>query len=306
MIKYSTLCNELNDLFYRVRIDPTVASIDEVGELTLAVFPRRNSDQEHERPAKSSVSIVLTAGLHVSPYLTHLPWGMIDDDGQLVGFGRTNGRGIVLASIPDGTYRMRYVAEPESELDREILLAIDDADSRAMLAQWEVLATGTISQWLSDIASGSETVTSYGFSDDEIPGETIQEGKTFAFSRDGNWLCVDIPETDAKNYSDDPFPGGVLLIEYSAADGRAVATGLMPITLNSQKHYVGRIRVDRFTDTDHPPLSSFAKIEEDLSELVQRVDLEMVDEVLNSDELMFNPELRERIENLKQLIEGKE
>jgi len=314
MTSFNTLCNELRQIFEQVRFNPVEASVHDLGEVALSVFPRPSNG---DHPV---VSVVLTAGLTPPSDLKFLYYGVFDENDELVGAGRTGALGEFLARIPAGTYRVRYVPEPAPELaayDCAVLDAVDDGEARAMLeellvAQVNVPRVRSVEETLHDAWTNHLQAASYGEgamfeTADPMVAEWLPEGKMIGLSINGKWFCVDVP---AQNISDGVpdervFPYGVLLVEYLADDSNVVGQGLLVVGYDGQR-YKGRIRVDEITDIDRPLLHNFRweHIGTEDDEGIGRLDVIAVRKLLQKPLVKDNAELRRRIDALLSRIEG--
>ncbi|MEO8496742.1 MAG: hypothetical protein ABI614_16860 [Planctomycetota bacterium] len=307
MTAYETLCAELKQIFEQFTINPQQAAIHEAGELALSVFPRPS---EGKHP---TVSIVLAAGLVVPPDLKYLAYGVLDDKDELVGFGRTNGYGTLLATMPPGKYRIRYVAELELDIDREILAAIDDAEARGMLLEADEAASPAaddrIAHWFDGLPSTGATAECVAsFADVETEADSLAESQMIGLSPNRKWFCIDIPKENlpAGIPAERIFPYGLLLVEYRAEDGHIVGQGLLPVFLNSDGRYVGRLRVERIVVTGAPDPNRFHWTHIGLEDgaVIARLQLEDLQSLLDEDVVRFHQELRGGIKRLIQRMNG--
>jgi len=315
MIGYEHLRSELKQLFDEIHFNPQETWIHDIDQLALGVFPEPSEGQ------RVTASIVLAAGLVVPPDLKFLAWGMIDDHGELVGCGRTNAYGAFLATMPAGEYRIRYVAEPELDVDREILAAIDDAEARGMLREFDAAtnpatdaatnaaAGALITDWLRGLVStGAMADWGAGFAADDPTADTLADGEMIGLSRDRAWFCVDIPrENIPPEFAPDRFlPYGLLLVEYLGEDGHIVGSGLLPVCLNARGHYVGQIRVDQIVASNAPEPRRFrwTHIGREDDDVIAGLNLGDLRSLLNQDVVRIHSALRSGIETLIRRLAG--
>ncbi|MEM7476656.1 MAG: hypothetical protein AAF483_16840 [Planctomycetota bacterium] len=301
MIQYEDLCSTLNDLFSSAIINPERASLDEAGELSLAVFPR----QEHDDGSRT-VSVMLTHSLTIPANLKFLIYGVFDSEGDLVGFGRTDRHGAFLAKMQPGEYRIRYLAEAELEVDRVILEAIDDAETRTMLDELD--ASVSFGQWFADLTRHSDDplldfdeqlVT---FSEESSGEDWLAEGEYLGLSINRKWFCIEMPFDfiPEKYAAEELFPYGIMQVSYHSNDGKLLGSGLMTVNVDSRQRLVGRIRIEKFVQVDSPRLARFSweHIGKQDDALIAKLDVEEVKALLESEVVSFNADLRRKIELL--------
>jgi hypothetical protein len=170
--------------------------------------------------------VTLAAGLTIPADVQHLAWGLLNAQGDLVATGRTSPLGQFAATVPEGVYRVRFVAEPTTWLDRTILQRLGDYAAKCDVRRYDrdrTLPTPLGETWPRGrrAVRVAATTAFLGRDGDQLPPQV-----DVGWSRNGRYFRVRLSDEVCTR---EDFPFEMLLLQHVSRDGRVLAARLTPI-----------------------------------------------------------------------------
>lgn len=227
----------------------------------------------------------------MQPLLRDLPWGLVKTDSEVVvEVGRTDRRGKFHAVVAPGKYRVRYVTETETPLDREIMNRLQPV--RLPPVRFREIRL-PLSRTMGFDSIGFHSKEDSGLSKDEIWG----------LSRDGQDVVIDCPMKNSENLA---FVYGVALVLYGEDNG-VLTKALIPVSANQKlERFQGSLRV---TELSSDPMEcepgDLYCVEKLTAEIIaEHITVAMVDAVLDTLYVKDLPDLNQRIMQLKKTLQA--
>lgn len=220
---YETFCDELDQIFTTAELNTRLMSLSEIGHVALGMALRPSQGDQ------PTICVTLVAGLTIPAEVQYLAWGLVDAQGDLVATGRTSPLGQFVATVPEGVYRVRFVAEPTTWLDRTILRRIGDYAAECDVRRYDrdrTLPTPLGETWPGG-RRGVRVALAMGFaSDDDDDGDGPRADLDVGWSRSGRYFHVRISDEVC---TPEDFPFAALLLQHVSPDGRVLTARLTPI-----------------------------------------------------------------------------
>jgi hypothetical protein len=219
---YETFCDELDQIFTQAELNTRLMSLSEIGHVALGMALRPSQGDQ------PTICVTLVAGLTIPAEVQYLAWGLVDAQGDLVATGRTSPLGQFVATVPEGVYRVRFVAEPTTWLDRTILRRIGDYAAECDVRRYDrdrTLPTPLAETWPGGRRAVGVALDT-AFSSDGDDGDELAPNVDVGWTRNGLYFKVRL--SDAVCTRED-FPFGMLLLQHVSPVGRVIMSRLTPI-----------------------------------------------------------------------------
>ncbi|MFN7766675.1 MAG: hypothetical protein ACK5UC_05665 [Planctomycetaceae bacterium] len=297
---YAEFCEELDIIFHELELRTDRRSLDNIGNLAVGVALR---PPHGDKPV---ISVTLAAGLQVPTEVRRLAWGLVNTDGEIAATGRTTDLGQFQATVPAGRYRVRYVAEPASWLDRTILAQIGDYAARFDIRRYDrdrTLPTALPREWRVNL----EQSPALGMALSTSEPHDLAPGVDVGISLDGRYFKVKLSDQVC---GEADFPFGVVLIQHVTDEGRVLASRLSPMTHDVDEasdagHWIAIERTEDLLpdreDSSRGELIAWV-VTADRPELISAISRDELARYRNSPFVLANPRLLAGATQLQQLL----